>query len=276
MLGMTIIKDWCISPAFVCIIAEPVQIQLTSMIIRNTTTYLVLLLCFTFFVPACAQTEAPQATANANHYETKRASLDGIGKIYMGREISRVMGFAGAAWLERVERDAEEATSALVAALPLEEDDVVADIGAGTGYFAFRMAPRVPQGNVLAVDIQQEMLDVMAARIERGNVQNVALIKGSETNPNLPADSVDVILMVDVYHEFSYPYEMGQAMTTALKKGGKVVLIEYRGEDPRVPIKPLHKMTEAQAKKEMEAAGLNWVETQDFLPQQHFMVFEKP
>ncbi|MEM8484988.1 MAG: methyltransferase domain-containing protein [Bacteroidota bacterium] len=246
------------------------------MTIRNTTTYLALLLCFTFFMPACAQTEAPQTTENADRYETKRASRDGIGKFYMGREISHVMGFAGAAWLERTERDAEEATSALVSALPLEEDDVVADIGAGTGYFTFRMAPRVPQGKVLAVDIQQEMLDVMAARIERGNVQNVALIQGSETSPNLPADSMDLILMVDVYHELAYPYEMGQAMVRALNQGGKFVLIEYRGEDPRVPIKPLHKMTEAQARKEMEAAGLRWVETRDFLPQQHFMVFEKP
>ncbi len=243
---------------------------------NRSASVFTLLFCFFCMMPACAQTEAPQASENADRYETKRASRDGIGKFYMGREISHVMGFAGASWLERADRDAEEATSELVAALPLDADDVVADIGAGTGYFTFRMAPRVPQGKVLAVDIQQEMLDVMAARIERGNVQNVALVKGNESNPNLPADSVDLILMVDVYHELSYPYEMGQAMAAALKQGGKFVLIEYRGEDPSVPIKPLHKMTEKQARKEMEAAGLRWVETRDFLPQQHFMVFEKP
>lgn len=244
--------------------------------ISHPITVLASLALLLFIMPACAQTEAQQGSDEADHYVTKRPSRDGIGKFYMGREISHVMGFAGASWLERPERDREEATSKLVEELPLEPDDVVADIGAGTGYFAFRMAPRVPEGKVLAVDIQQEMLDVMAARIERGNVQNVALIRGAENSPNLPADSVDLILMVDVYHEFAYPYEMGQGMVGALKTGGKIVLIEYRAEDPSVPIKPLHKMTQKQAIAEMEAAGLTWVETRDFLPQQHFMVFEKP
>lgn len=230
-----------------------------------STRFFAPLFCLLFILPACAQTETQQSVEESDRYELKRASRDGIGKFYMGREISHVMGFAGASWLERPERDAEEATSKLVALLPLEEDDVVADIGAGTGYFTFRMAQRVPEGKVLAVDIQQEMLDVMAARIERGNVQNVELIQGAENSPNLPADSVDLILMVDVYHELSYPYEMGQKMVSALKPGGKLVLIEYRAEDPSVPIKPLHKMSEKQAKEEMEAIGLRWVETKKFL-----------
>jgi ubiquinone/menaquinone biosynthesis C-methylase UbiE len=116
---------------------------------------------------------------------------------------------------------------------------------------------------------------VMARRIEQSGVSNVSLIKGQADNPNLPANTVDLILLVDVYHEFAHPYEMTQSMVAALKPGGKIVLIEYRGEDPLVPIKPLHKMTQKQARAEMEAAGLNWVETLDFLPQQHFMVFEK-
>ena len=250
--------------------------QMPFSLVRIRHITLIPVLSLLIILPACAQTEAQQETDSAGIYESRRASRDGIGKLYMGREISHVMGFAGASWLERPERDAEEATSQLVAQLPLEPDDVVADIGAGTGYFAFRMAQRVPEGKVFAVDIQQEMLDVMALRKERASIQNVTLIKGTESNPGLPADSVDLILMVDVYHEFAYPYEMGQGMVEALKKGGKIVLIEYRAEDPSVPIKPLHKMTEKQSRAEMEAVGLKWMETKDFLPQQHFMVFEKP
>lgn len=234
------------------------------------------ILCLFCIYSACAQSDISQGIEDGERYNIKQASRDGIGKFYKGREISHVMGFAGASWLERPDRDAEEATSKLVEKLPLSPTDVVADIGAGTGYFAFRIAQRVPQGKVLAVDIQQEMLDVMARRIEQSSVANVELIKGQTDNPNLPAGTVDLILLVDVYHEFAFPYEMKQGMLTALKPGGKVVLIEYRGEDLSVPIKPLHKMTQKQARTEMESAGLVWVETLDFLPQQHFMVFEKP
>ncbi|MFK7848812.1 MAG: class I SAM-dependent methyltransferase [Rhodothermales bacterium] len=237
---------------------------------------LITLCCLFLILPACAQSDVSQETVDGERYKIKQASRDGIGKFYMGREISHVMGFAGASWLERPDRDTEEATSQLVAKLPLNASDVVADIGAGTGYFTFRMAQRVPQGKVLAVDIQQEMLDVMTRRIEQAGISNVDLIKGQADNPNLPANTVDLILLVDVYHEFAYPFEMKQGMLSALKPGGKIVLIEYRGEDRNVPIKPLHKMTQRQARAEMEAAGLTWVETLDFLPQQHFMIFEKP
>jgi ubiquinone/menaquinone biosynthesis C-methylase UbiE len=153
---------------------------------------------------------------------------------------------------------------------------VVADIGAGTGYFSFPIARRVPDGRVLAVDIQQEMLDIIEARKVRGDVDNVETVMGTVENPNLPEESVDLILIVDAYHEFSHPYEMGQAIAKALKPEGRLVLIEYRAEDPRVPIKPLHKMSEEQAIKEMARVGLRWVETRDFLPQQHFLVFQKP
>jgi SAM-dependent methyltransferase len=209
-------------------------------------------------------------------YETVRPSRDGIGKVYMGREISHVMGHLGAAWLERPEREREERTDLLIENLPLEADDVVADIGAGTGYFTFPMAARVPEGTVLAVDIQQEMLDIIEQRKTDGGVDNVATIRGTETDPRLPAATVDLVLIVDAYHEFSHPREMGAAIADALKPGGRLVLIEYRGEDPTVPIKALHKMTEAQTKKEMNAAGLEWERTGDFLPQQHFLVFRKP
>jgi SAM-dependent methyltransferase len=209
-------------------------------------------------------------------YETVRPSRDGIGKVYMGREISHVMGHLGAAWLERPEREREERTDLLIENLPLEADDVVADIGAGTGYFTFPMAARVPGGKVLAVDIQQEMLDIIEQRKSEGGVDNVDTVLGTETDPRLPAGAVDLVLIVDAYHEFSYPREMGAAIANALKPGGRLILIEYRGEDPDVPIKALHKMTEAQTKKEMNAAGLEWERTGDFLPQQHFLVFRKP
>jgi SAM-dependent methyltransferase len=218
----------------------------------------------------------PALADDRGGYETVRPSRDGIGKVYMGREISHVMGHLGAAWLERPEREREERTDLLLQNLPLDADDVVADIGAGTGYFSFPMATRVPAGKVLAVDIQQEMLDIIEQRKTEGGIDNVETILGTETDPQLPAGAIDLVLIVDAYHEFSHPREMGEAIANALKPGGRLVLIEYRGEDPGVPIKVLHKMTEAQTKKEMNAAGLEWERTADFLPQQHFLVFRKP
>ena len=218
----------------------------------------------------------PGFAEEAVQYEQVRPSRDGIGTVYMGREISHVMGHLGAAWLERPEREREERTDLLIENLPLEADDVVADIGAGTGYFSFPMASRVPDGKVLAVDIQQEMLDIIEKRRNESGIENVDTILGTETDPRLPDGAVDLVLIVDAYHEFSHPREMGRAIASALKPGGRLVLIEYRGEDPSVPIKPLHKMTEAQAKKEMSGVGLEWERTGDFLPQQHFLVFRKP
>jgi len=209
-------------------------------------------------------------------YTTKPASPDGIGKVYMGREIAFVMGHMGAPWLERSERVQEEGTDLLVKNLPLKPTDAVADIGAGTGYFSFRLAAKVPQGKVYAVDIQQEMLDIIDARKKAGNISNVISVLGTESDPVLPQNTLDWILMVDAYHEFAYPQEMGQAMARALKPGGKIALVEYRAEDDSVPIKRLHKMSQAQAKKEMAALGLVWVETKNMLPWQHLMFFEKP
>ncbi len=209
-------------------------------------------------------------------YEVGVPNRDGIGKIYMGREISHVMGHLGAGWLERSGREREERTDLLIENLPLTDSSVVADIGAGTGYFVFPMAARVPRGKVLAVDIQPEMLELIEARKAADGIHNVEAVLGSVTDPGLPANSVDVVLIVDAYHEFSHPLEMGQGIFRALKPGGRLVLIEYRGEDPRVPIKRLHKMTQAQARREMAAIGLEWAATENFLPQQHFMVFVKP
>jgi SAM-dependent methyltransferase len=210
-------------------------------------------------------------------YET-RAEHDpeGIGKFYMGREIAQVMGHEAAGWLERPEREKEEQPAKLLKALKLKSGDVVGDIGAGSGYFTFRIAPLVgPTGKVLAVDIQPEMLALIRERMKKTRIKNVEPILGSESDPKLPADSLDLIFMVDVYHEFSYPYEMTEAMVKALKPGGRLVFVEYRKEDPNVWIKLVHKMTEKQVRKEMEAHPLTWVETLDVLPSQHIIVFKK-
>ena len=208
-------------------------------------------------------------------YTYHSPSRDGTGKVYMDREISHVMGHLGAAWLERPERERIELPERVVDSLRLAPDEVVADIGAGTGYFAFRIAERVPEGGVYAVDIQPEMLDIIDARAESEGFENVVAVQGAIDDPNLPDESVDVALIVDAYHEFSHPREMMEALVRALVPGGRVVLIEYRGEDPAIPIKPLHKMTEAQVRRELEAVGLRWQSTGGFLPSQHFLVFEK-
>ena len=214
--------------------------------------------------------------ADESVYRYQAPSRDGIGKIYMGREISRVMGHRGASWLERDSRAREERTDLLIERLPVEPDDVVADIGAGTGYFSLPIASRVPNGQVIAVDIQPEMLEIIAERKKTSGTKNLQTVLGAIDDPRLPQGAVDLIFIVDAYHEFSHPLEMGRAMFEALKPNGKLILVEYRGEDPRVPIKPLHKMTQAQAHKEMAALGFVLNETADYLPQQHVLVFVKP
>ncbi|MBO6564767.1 MAG: class I SAM-dependent methyltransferase [Pseudomonadales bacterium] len=206
-------------------------------------------------------------------YGAKTPARDGIGKTYLGREISQVMGHLGAGWLERSDRERVERTDLLLSSLPVDDTSIVADIGAGTGYFSLRLANRV--GYLYAVDIQQEMLDIMDARIAASGISNVETVLGTETSPGLQANSVDLIFLVDAYHEFSYPFEMGRAMVEALKPGGQLVLIEYRAEDRRVPIKRLHKMSEAQVVKEMTALGLAFEYNDNVLPQQHFLVFAK-
>ncbi|GAB5536227.1 MAG: class I SAM-dependent methyltransferase [Rubricoccaceae bacterium] len=209
-------------------------------------------------------------------YEDGPRSSDGTGRYYLGREIARVMSHRGAAWLEREDREIDERPDLLVASLDLEPTDVVADIGAGTGYFAFRLAPRVPEGRVLAVDIQPEMLRILETRSEELGVTNVAPVLGTEMSPGLRPNTVDLTLIVDAYHEFSHPKEMLEAIYTATRPGGQLVLVEYRAEDPDVPIRRLHKMTEEQTRLEAEAAGFELVKNLDVLPQQHFMVFERP
>ncbi len=203
-------------------------------------------------------------------------SRDGIGKYYMGREISFVMGHLAAGWLERPEREREEKPSILMKNLELAPDAVVADIGAGSGYFTFKLAEKVPNGTVYAVDIQSEMIDILKKRKKAYGAENVTTILSKEDDTKLPEGKVDAVLLVDAYHEFSFPREMLASIRKGLKPGGRVFLLEYRAEDPLVPIKPLHKMTQKQAKREYAASGFEWVETRDFLPWQHFMIFRKP
>ena len=216
------------------------------------------------------------ADASAPTASGQTASPDGIGKFHMGREISKVMGHEGIDWLERDTREDEEAPSRGIAALDLKPDDVVADVGAGSGYHTFRMAPLVPKGRVVAIDIQPEMIEFLEARAKELGHSNVQAHLGSVDGVRLPAESIDLALMVDAYHEFSHPAEMQQSLMKALRPGGRIVILEYRAEDPKVPIKPLHKMSEFQIRKEFEAAGFVWKKTHDFLPWQHLVVFEKP
>ncbi len=210
-------------------------------------------------------------------YETRSRSRDGIGKIYFGREIAQVMGHQGAEWLERPERQEEERTDLLIEALALKPGEVVADIGAGSGYFSWRMAQKVGErGKVYAVDIQQEMLDLLMVNMKKRRVGEIVQpMLGTVQDPKLPVDSVDTILLVDVYHELDFPFEMTRAMIQALKPGGRLVLVEYRGEDPAVPIKPLHKMTAAQVRKEMTVHPVTFEKTIPTLPRQHIVVFRK-
>ncbi|AFY79577.1 methylase involved in ubiquinone/menaquinone biosynthesis [Pleurocapsa sp. PCC 7327] len=222
-------------------------------------------------------TPAIVASNNPSAYYQQRAfhSRDGIGKFYLGREIAKVMGHQEMLWLERPSRELQEQPKKVIEALNLKPTDVVADIGAGTGYFSFRIASLVPQGKVYAVDIQPEMLDVLNFLKTENRVTNVETVLGSVSTPNLSPNSIDLALMVDAYHEFEYPREIMEEIVKALKRNGRVVLVEYRRENPLIPIKALHKMTQNQVKKEMNAVGLSWKETQEFLPQQHFMVFKK-
>src|SRR2546425_2428659 len=212
-----------------------------------------------------------------SHYEYRQEhDPNGIGKFYLGREIAHVMGHQAADWLERPERESEEKPDLLLEALKLKSGDVVADLGAGTGYYSWRMANLVgDKGLVYAVDIQQEMLDLLSKRMAQRKITNVKGVLGTIKDPKLPARSVDLALMVDVYHEFDHPLEMMQAICQALKPGGRVVFVEFRAEDPKVPIKEVHKMSEAQVRKEMSAQPLEWVETIATLPWQHVIVFRK-
>lgn len=238
------------------------------------------MLVFVPFSLSCTTSSSQQnktegTPSDTSVYDQITATRDGIGKTYLGREIAHVMGFGGASWLERDERQEEENTALAISKLPITDKSVVADIGAGTGYYTFRIAPKVPQGRVYAVDVQEESVAYLRNKAQELGLKNVEVIQGTPQSPHLPENSVDLAIMVDVYHELEYPHEMLQALRKALKADGKILLLEYRAEDASIPIKKLHKLSVDQANKELEANGFKLIQRGDFLPIQHFLVYGK-
>lgn len=237
---------------------------------KKLATLIILFGCFLTTNQSIAQTNDKGVK-----YTYKKGDFNGIGKWYMGREIAYVMGFQGINWLERSEREIEEGVATLIKNMKIKTDDTIADIGAGSGYHVFKMAPLADKGLVYAVDIQPEMLEAIELKKKSKRVSNVETVLGSAKGINLPKNSLDKVLLVDVYHEFSNPFEMIESIKNALKPNGLLFLIEYRGEDPNVPIKKIHKMTKKQSIAEMRAVGLKLKENIDNLPWQHCMIFEK-
>ena len=225
---------------------------------------------------AATQASRPPPAAPAARYSTRPASLEGIGKVYLGREIAQVMGWQGAPWLEREEREQEERSDLLLTELRLAAGMVVADIGAGTGYYSRRIAQRIgPSGVVYAVDVQPEMLEYLKDAARRPGLQNIRPVLGRIDDVALAPGSVDLAIMVDVYHELEFPFEVLASLVKALKPGGRVVFVEYRAEDAFVPIKLLHKMSQAQVKREAAVHSLVWERTSRVLPWQHVIVFRR-
>jgi ubiquinone/menaquinone biosynthesis C-methylase UbiE len=230
--------------------------------------------------PCWAQRGTPK---NDDATESKRAT-DGATEEnpppalthFMGREIARTMHFAGAPWLIRDEREREERASEMIAALGVRPGQVVCDLGCGNGFHALKLAELVgKEGRVVAVDIQREMLVLLEARAKEADVGNIKTVLSLPHDPKLDEASVDLILLVDVYHEFSHPQQMLAGMRRALKKGGRIALVEFRAEDVKVPIKPEHKMSKKQILKEFPANGFKLAAEYDKLPWQHLMFFER-
>ena len=232
---------------------------------------LIILCCLTTSLPAdelikpappAPQTQKPKEPPALTHY--------------MGREIAQTMHFAGAPWLTRESRDREEEPARLMKALNLQPGQTVCDLGCGNGFYTTRLAQAVgPTGKVLAVDIQPEMLDMLKARAARSNLKNIHPILGTTSDPKLPENQLDLVLLVDTYHEIDHPVEILAAIRKSLSKTGRLCLVEFRAEDPDVPIKPLHKMSKKQIMKEIPANGFKLAEEFDGLPWQHVMFFER-
>ena len=223
-----------------------------------------------------ATSVSAEAVDESLAYGKVMASAGGTGKTFAGREIAQVMSWHGAAWLERAERTTEERPDLLLPLLPLRPGMVVADMGAGSGYYSRRIAPRLaPGGRVIAVDVQPEMITLMKKQIAETRIPNIETLLATETDCRLAPDSIDLAFFVDVYHELLYPMETMQCVKRALKAGGQIALVEFRAEDANVPIKPQHKMSEAQIKKEAALLGLQWVKTVSSLPWQHLVLLKK-
>lgn len=231
--------------------------------------WLALLLGFGLVVAIHAQPAQP--------YQAATPSADGIGKVYQGRDIAQMMGFDGAAWLERTERQREERADLLMAELALKPGMDVADVGAGTGYYSRRMALQVgPKGKVYVIEVQPQMLRLLETTAKRPGYGNIVPVLGADDDVKLPEASIDLAIMVDVYHELAFPHEVLASIVRALRPGGHVVFVEYRGEDFSVPIKSLHKMTEQQVRLEAADQALVWERTARTLPWQHVVVFKRP
>jgi ubiquinone/menaquinone biosynthesis C-methylase UbiE len=235
---------------------------------------LLLALALAILVPPGFSADPPKR--EKPEYELKDIhDQNGIGKFYMNREIARVMGYQGASWLERPERVKEEEPAKLIEALAVKEGMTVADVGAGSGYHSFLLSPLVGEkGKVIASDIQPEMIKMITDKAKKKNVKNIQTVKGTAKDPKLP-EGVDLILMVDVYHEFEFPFEMTEKMVDALKPGGRLVFVEFKMEDDKVNILLVHKMSERQVLKEMEVFKEMEHKKTHSLPWQHVVVFEK-
>lgn len=243
--------------------------------LRPIRSLLTLLTLIALLPASRAATAASVVAATPPPYTTGKKTRDGLGKYYFGREIAYYMTHQAAPWLDRPERDDEERPDLVMQALALKPGEIAADLGCGTGYFSGRMAQAVgPKGIVYGVDIQPEMLDLLAGKMKERGITNVVGVLGALDDPKLP-QPIDLAILVDVYHECSAPAEFIAAVCRSLKPGGRLVFVEYRGEDPEVPIKALHKMTEAQVKLEMTAQPLDYVTTVRSLPRQHVIIFKK-
>ncbi len=225
--------------------------------------------------PGDASVTADAAASDTSaRYSTRTPTDGGTGVVYFGREIATPVSVHAARWLERPEREATELPARVIDALAPDSAATACDVGAGTGYFTFRLAERLPRGHVVAQDVEGEMLGLIATRRDAlGLGARVDTVRGTSSTPNLAPASCDLVLLVDSYHEFRYPHEMMQGIVGALRPGGRVALVEYRGEDPSLGIRPLHAMTRAQVEREMAAVGLHLTAAPDVLPTQHLLVF---
>ncbi len=238
----------------------------------------IVLIFTTLAAPLVTGQGQPAKKVEPSRYEFRQLhDPNGTGKFYMGREIAHVMGWQGAGWLERPEREREENVSKLMPALEIKPGDVVADLGAGSGHHTVRLAKLVGEkGKVYAVDIQKEMIAILGKRLKQENINNVTLIRNTEKDTKLPANALDMVLMVDVYHELSYPYEVMGELVKSLKVGGRAAFVEFRLEDPKVPILNVHRMSIKQVMKEMEPfTDMKHQKTLNHLPWQHVIFFEK-
>jgi len=218
--------------------------------------------------------QASHLFAETNLYQQFPPTAEGTGKVFMGREIAHVMGYQGAGWLEREAREKEERTDLLIESLNLQKGMTIADVGAGTGYLSKRMAEKVGKdGIVYAADVQPEMVGKIKSFAKK--YTNIQPVLSQTNNVNLPANSIDMAIMVDVYHELEYPYEVVESILKALKSNAQLILVEYRAEDDKVPIKQTHKMSESQIIKELTVHPLKWQTTINLLPWQHIVIFKK-